>query len=93
MAWVWDERKAAANEAKHGIPFEFAINVFDDPMLVSFPALHPDGDRWLTLGMIDNSTLAVVHTLDEPNREFGRVISARRATAAERKRYAKGALS
>jgi hypothetical protein len=28
----WDERKAAQNERKHGIPFEIAERVFDDPL-------------------------------------------------------------
>jgi len=33
----WDDRKAAANQAKHGISFAMAITAFDDPSLSSHP--------------------------------------------------------
>ena len=59
--------------------------VFDDPMLVSLPDPHPDGDRWRVIGRASLATLFVVHTIfDEGG---GRIISARRATPSERKRY------
>jgi uncharacterized protein len=31
MTFEWDPRKAAENLAKHGIPFDYATRVFDDP--------------------------------------------------------------
>jgi uncharacterized protein len=85
--WTWDPAKAAANVVKHGVSFELAITVFLDPLSLSEPDPHPDGDRWQTVGKAGFATLFVVHTLIEPDLEFGRIISARRATAAERKRY------
>ena len=89
MEWHWDELKARANVAKHGISFEMAMLVFDDPMHVTFPNDHPNDDRWETYGQVDVKTLVVVHTIynDEGG---GRIISARRATAHERKAYEEG---
>ncbi|KPF77617.1 hypothetical protein IP88_05810 [alpha proteobacterium AAP81b] len=87
MAWTWDPAKAAANLAKHGVTFELAITVFLDPCHLSEPDPHPDGDRWQTIGRAGFATLFVVHTLTEPDLEYGRIISARRATGPERKRY------
>ena len=91
--WLWDPRKAAANKAKHGVTFELAALVFEDPMQLNDPDDHPDGDRWQTIGVASGATLLVVHTFIEPDLSFGRIISARPATAHERKRYEKALLS
>jgi uncharacterized protein len=87
--WAWDAEKAQANFEKHGVSFETAALVFDDPMLVSEPDPHPDDDRWRVIGRIVHQTLFVVHTVIEDN-GLPRIISARRATAIERKRYDAG---
>lgn len=89
MEWIWDADKARANQAKHGVSFEAAALVFDDPMRLSEPDPHPDEDRWRVIGRVNLSTLFVVHTeADEEGR--GRIISARKATPSERKRYDDG---
>jgi uncharacterized DUF497 family protein len=44
VEFEWDERKAAANEAKHGVPFAFGARVFDDPARVEFDVTH-ESDR------------------------------------------------
>jgi uncharacterized DUF497 family protein len=31
VLFEWDERKAAQNVTKHGVPFEYAVQVFLDP--------------------------------------------------------------
>ncbi|HEV7267710.1 MAG TPA: BrnT family toxin [Falsiroseomonas sp.] len=90
MTWTWDPAKAAANHAKHGVSFDLAALVFDDPLALSLPDPHPEADRWRTIGrpMTDLPTLLlVVHT--EPGAEDapGRIISARRATRHERRAY------
>jgi uncharacterized DUF497 family protein len=85
--WTWDQLKVAANVVKHGVTFELAITVFLHPNSLSEPDPHQDGDRWRTIGKAGNATLFVAPTLFEPDLEYGRIISARRATAAERKRY------
>jgi uncharacterized protein len=88
--WAWDPIKAIANLKKHGVSFELASAVFLDPFNISEPDDHPDGDRWGTIGQAGAVILFVSHTLIEPDLEFGRIISARRATTHERKRYAEG---
>lgn len=86
MEWHWDERKARSNVAKHGIPFELAVKVFNDPFHLTQPDTHSDNDRWHTMGRINVSTLLVVHTFFDDD-SGGRIISARKATALERKNY------
>ena len=95
MRWTWDPNKAAANRAKHGLSFETAALAFDDPFHASKPDLHPDGDRWHTIGLVVGSVLLlVIHTWPEAESEgdevVGRIISARKATAFERKAYEEG---
>lgn len=87
--WTWEADKARRNLEKHGIRFEAAVYVFDDPMLISEPDPHPDEDRWRVIGRVRMTTLFVVHTVIESD-GTGRIISARRATASERKRYDSG---
>jgi uncharacterized DUF497 family protein len=89
MKWHWDERKARANKTKHGVSFELAMQVFDDPLHLSQPNDHSDGDRWSTVGCISGGTLLVVHTIYEDD-SGGRIISARKATAHERRAYEQG---
>jgi uncharacterized DUF497 family protein len=92
MRWTWDPDKAAANCVKHGVSFEAAVLVFDDPLHESKPDLRPDGDRWHTIGRVGPVLLLVVHTWPESEggEPAGRIISARKATAHERKVYEKG---
>ena len=93
MRWTWDPDKAAANRAKHGLSFETAVLVFDDPLHASRPDTHPDGDRWQTIGLVGSVLLLVAHTSPrefEGGEPVGRIISARKATAHERKVYEEG---
>lgn len=57
-------------------------------MLLGEPDPHPDGDRWRVIGRVWVTTVFVVHTIFEEG--GGRIISARRATPIERKRYDDG---
>ncbi|MEG4816157.1 BrnT family toxin [Microcoleus sp. K5-D4] len=36
MKFEWDENKAAVNLSKHGISFEEARMVFEDPLYIDF---------------------------------------------------------
>jgi uncharacterized DUF497 family protein len=84
MRWTWHPDKAAANRVKHGLSFETAVLVFDDPLHASKPDQHPDSDRWHTIGLVGPALLPVVHTWPEESGEGGPVgciISARKATA------------
>ena len=93
--WAWDERKDATNRRKHqGLGLDAGIPVLDDPLAVSLPDPHPDGDRLRTVGSAAGLTvLVVVHTEpapDDSGEEVGRIISVRRATTQERRAYEEG---
>ena len=91
MYWEWDENKNRTNRRKHGLSFETASLVFDDPMAISFPDPSLEEERWRTIGLIGNVAVIVVHTEPELNRgaETGRIVSARKATRRERQIYEK----
>ena len=82
----WDDRKAAANLAKHGISFEQAVTAFDDPEFLDvYDAAHSASeDRWIRIGLSDCGVLAVVYTARKGRH---RIISARRANREERRLY------
>jgi uncharacterized DUF497 family protein len=90
MRFEWDPRKDKANREKHGISFELAQRVFDDPSHLSLQDRHESGEeRWQTLGLIGpHAILLVAHTYEDENgEETVRIISARKATRAERRLY------
>lgn len=90
MHFVWDEKKNRLNRAKHGVSFEIARRVFDDPFHLSIQDRHVDGEeRWQTLGLVGGVVvLLVAHTLgEEGGDEVVRIISARKATRKERAHY------
>ena len=93
VRWRWDPDKAATNRVKHGLSFETAALAFEDPFHASRPDPHPDGDRWRTIGLVGSVLLLLVHTLpddSEDDEPVGRIISARKATAQERRVYEEG---
>lgn len=90
MRVEWDERKNRANRLKHGIGFDLAQEVFDDPLALSkLDRAEADEERWHTLGMVEGIVLLLVtHTVrDDHGEEIIRIISARKATAHERRHY------
>jgi len=90
MRFTWDDAKSRANKAKHGVSFELARRVFDDPNHLSIQDRHEGGEeRWQTLGLVGHvAILLVAHTYEEDDgEEVVRIISARKATKAERRRY------
>jgi hypothetical protein len=93
LRWTWDPRKNRANKRAHGLSFETARLVFDDPLALSQPDPSSGEERWQTIGVIGGVTVFVVHTWPEPDRhgeEVGRIISARKATPHEREAYEEG---
>lgn len=93
MRWTWDSEKDAVNRVKHGLSFGTASLVFNDPLHASKPDPHPDADRWHTIGVVGSVLLLVVHTWPgevDDGEPVGRMISARKATAQERKAYEEG---
>ncbi len=83
----WDEEKAKSNLKKHGVSFEEAATIFNDPKIatISDPDHSEDEERDVSLGMsVIMRLLAVIHTF---RKERIRLISARKATKAEKKNY------
>lgn len=87
--FVWDHSKARTNEFKHGISFELATRIWDDPAhLIALEGIYNSEERWLIIGRVGHLTVLVAvfvePTLDG---ELIRLISARKATPHERRRY------
>jgi uncharacterized protein len=85
----WDRAKADANFQKHGVDFDVAMHVFDD----SFVFIELDysnstsEDRYTATGQVVDALLTVIYT------ERGyriRIISARKASNDERRKYHRG---
>ncbi len=90
--FVWDLRKDAENQRKHGFSFEEALTVFADEhaILLDDPDHSAREDRFVLVGLSTAfRVLVVVHTYDE-RAETIRMISARRATMYERQQYDEG---
>ncbi len=91
MRLEWDEAKNCQNLAKHGIDFETAALVFEDPHALSFQDRIIEGEeRWQTFGVINGLMLIVMvaHTWwEEQGEDIIRLISARSATAYEKEIY------
>jgi len=87
LQFEWDSAKAVENLTKHGVSFQEAATVFRDPLSAS--GADPDHsigeERFITFGVSTSGRLLVVaHTEDG---DTIRIITARPATAAERKIY------
>ncbi len=90
MRFEWDPEKEAGNLRKHGVSFEEATTVFGDALAATISdAKHSELEiRFVTMGMSSGHRLLVVaHTDAETS---VRIISARTATAQERRRYESG---
>ena len=86
MEFEWDRTKAEANILRHGVRFETATEVFDDPDVLFEDDPYSVGEyREIVIGASQAGLLFVVFT--ERREQVTRIISARRATADERRRY------
>lgn len=87
MKFEWNAEKAAVNLAKHGISFTEAETVFNDPLfiIVADPDHSVEEARFIILAESSQGRLLVVAYTEHP--PATRLISAREATASERKRY------
>jgi len=72
----WDESKNKSNLEKHGISFEDASKVFDDPDRIQYISNRGNEKRFITVGKIINFIVAVVYTVRSG---LLRLISARQA--------------
>jgi uncharacterized DUF497 family protein len=86
--FAWDSTKATANLRVHRISFEEAVTVFDDPHAIDAPDLYQEG-RFVIIGRSErNRVLFVVHAVVAD--DHIRIISARKASGAQRAAYARG---
>lgn len=89
LQFEWDEHKAEANAKKHGVSFAEARSVFVDERarLISDPDHSEDEDRFVLLGLSSALRLLLVCHCHRSEGGVIRIISARKATAAESKFY------
>lgn len=87
MKFEWDAAKATTNLEKHGLSFEEASTAFGDPLsrTVRDPLHSDEEDRFVLVGMTSAGRLVVVVHTDRG--ESLRLITARIATSAERRRH------
>lgn len=85
MEFEWDENKNKSNQEKHGIDFNDAKDIFNDPNRINSEDNRKDyGEkRWIAIGMVANIFFTVVYTI----RDAIRIISARRSNRKERQEY------
>ena len=89
IIFEWDPEKAEINLKKHNVSFEEAKTVFYDPnaKLIADPDHSEDEDRFIILGISNNSKVLVVCHCYRENDEVIRIILARKATTNEKKQY------
>ena len=91
MRFDWDEQKAKSNYRKHRVRFYTAAQVFRDPHCLMTLDRDVDGEeRWQTIGMADGTLLLFVAQTVEDDQDEDltvRIISARKVTPVERRRY------
>lgn len=87
MRFEWDAKKAELNVANHGVSFDDASTVFNDPLAstIGDPLHSHDERRWVTVGLAATGELLVVVHTDRD--EAIRLISARPANRPERRTY------
>jgi uncharacterized DUF497 family protein len=94
IRFEWDPEKARTNLAKHGVAFEDAQLVWDDPHHILRFDRHEGGEeRWQIIGYAYGVVILVVwHTYPDRNdEEKVRIIGARKAGRTERRAYEEGA--
>lgn len=83
----WDDDKAQGNLEKHGVSFEEAATVINDPNIatISDPDHSENEERYVSIGLsVIARLLTVIHTY---RKRKIRLISARKSTKAEKKKY------
>lgn len=85
--FIWNKEKADENKKKHGVSFEVAVNIFNDPFLYElYDEKHSNNEeRYMYIGSVMGDLLLFVVATDRNNKI--RIISARKATKKERNYY------
>jgi uncharacterized DUF497 family protein len=87
LNFEFDPAKAAGNLKKHGVSFDEAVTVFDDPLSSTLPddQHSEDEHRFITVGLSSKQRLLFVVYTETDSRI--RLIGARPTTATEREQY------
>lgn len=87
MIYEWDPEKAKTNRRKHRVSFEEAATVFLDALAITYPdpAHSEEESREITIGY--SAKLRVIFLAHMNRGARIRIITARKATAKERKQY------
>lgn len=89
MNYTWDQQKNKQNIKKHGIDFTDAIEMFQFPMLIGIDNREDYGEeRWVGIGFLKGLVAVIVYTEDDFN-DIVRIISVRKATTNESKKFKK----
>lgn len=90
MEFEWNQEKAKSNLSKHGVSFDEAKTVFDDPLYIDFydPDHSDDEHRYIIIGESQQGRLLLVSYRERGNAI--RLISARVVTRMEREIYEEG---
>jgi uncharacterized DUF497 family protein len=83
----WDNAKARINLLKHGVSFEEAITAFADPLAIDAPDRYMPR-RFVLIG--HSARVRVLFVVHEERRDSIRLISARKASPIQRRRYEEG---
>jgi uncharacterized protein len=86
LQFEWDAEKASSNVAKHKVTFDEAATVFADPHALD-AADFADSDRLVIVGVSRASRVLFVVYAERVERATIRIVSARRASPTQRKRY------
>ena len=94
IEFEWNPSKAISNKKKHNVSFEEAQSVFYDDFAVQFydEENSETEDRFLMLGLSNESKLLLVCHCEKEEGNTIRIISARKATKNESKLYEGGSL-
>ena len=87
LEFEWDPAKAERNLKDHGVSFDDATTIFRDTLsiTISDPDHSDSENRFIDIGMSHRMELLVISYTERKDKI--RIISARRATRAERKNY------
>jgi uncharacterized DUF497 family protein len=80
MEFEFDDKKSASNKMKHGIDFEQAQRLWDDPDLIEIPVRTSDEPRFLVIGRICGKHFSGIITY---RGDKIRIISVRRSRKEE----------
>ncbi len=87
LKFEWDEDKGKLNQKKHGVSFEEAASIFNDPLSINFddPEHSLEENRYIIIGLSNQGRYLFVSHTERDDKI--RLISARLVTPKERRNY------